>query len=366
MSGRCIALVALVCAAMGMSRAHADGDTADVFLAHPESTREWWVMTGHLERETGGGWVAYQIAFHRVDVDTAATPDDAHRWAFRSIYPASLALTDLTTGRFLSAASVDRDGAGTARASEERPELQYRSWRAAYEGGVWRIDAASDSLGIGLTLVPERAPMAIGADGVLTRDHVGPMAWRDAISRLATTGTVRVGTETFRASGVSWLDHVHGRAVCRGGEAGWDFLNIHLRDGADLALYRFRALPGRDERRTGGVYVSASGIVMRLETLTTRFYPVGANRWNSPVTSRSYPMRWRVEVPALSIRLDVTCAPRNQELATYATHGAAIWRGSVEAQGSRGDQRVTGAGFMELAGYAGRFPPEVAEAAEIP
>ena len=355
----------VVALALALPAADADGapwlELPQDHAAHEEMPLEWWTFTGHVER-AGGGWYAYQVVFHRVDVDTAVTADADHRWMFRSVYPASIALTDLTSGRFYSASTVDRDGAGTSRVSSDAAEIQYRAWSARHDGTAWTIVAAGDSLALELRLEPVKAPVAIGSDGIMTASEEQTLAWRYALPRLRTAGTIRAGRETFDVSGDSWMEHVYGHAFARNGEEGWDVLNLQLRDGAELSLYRFRSAPGRSERRTGGVYISAAGLVMRLETLTTRFYPVGANRWVSTETRRSYPMRWRAEIPALSIRLDVTCTPRHQELATYETHGAAFWRGSVEASGSRGDLRVSGAGFLELVGYAGPFPVDVSEA----
>lgn len=329
---------------------------------HPDAPLEWWVFAGHVERPDGR-WYAYQVAFHRFDVDTAVAPDTDHRWVFRSIYPAAIGLTDLSTGRFYSRTSVDRSGAGTAHAPSDTPDLRYRAWHAWLDGDAWVIDAPADSFRVSLRLVPAKPVVAFGVDGVLTASDAGTLARRYALPRLETTGTVAAQADTFQVTGISWMDHVYGRQTLLSGEAGWDVANVQLRDGAELSVYRFRSEPGRRERRIGGAYISASGVVMRLESLTTRFYPVGSNRWVSPRTEQSYPVRWRVEIPALSIRLDLACVPRHQELAAFRTHGAGIWRGSVEVTGTRGDAQITGAGFMEMVGYAGRFPPDVAEAA---
>jgi len=202
---------------------------------------------------------------------------------------------------------------------------------------------------------------------VVTPGPAGYAARRYALPRLTTTGTLRVedGPE-HEVRGVSWMDHVFGDAFLDRHEAGWDAMVLHFRDGTDLAVYRTRALPGKDMRRVGGVYVSATGAIVPLEGLQTRFYPLGANRWAGANTVGSYPLLWRIEIPSLAIKLDLEATVRDQEIDALDTHGLVFWRGSVEGRGRRGEHEVSAAGYLELMGYGRRFPPAVREGLRRP
>jgi len=326
---------------------------------HPEEPLEWWIFSGHLQA-ADDRWVAYQLAFYRIDVDTAMTVERGGRWGLRSVYPAAMAITDLDAQRFLQADRLERSGAGTARILSDPVRLLHRDWEIHRDGDHWRLDASTDSLAVSLELVVEKPPISVGADGRGARND--PLFLRYALPRLRTRGTVRMGADTLAVQGVSWLDHLFGRDAIRDGEAGWDFVHLHFRDGAELAIYRTRSTPGRQDRRIGGTYVSASGAMVPLEPLQTRFYPLGTTRWTSPSTGGNYPLRWRIEVPALRLRLDVVATALGQELAGMRTFGANIWRGSVEGSGRRGDHEISTAGFLELVGYLGVFPPRLAVA----
>jgi predicted secreted hydrolase len=162
------------------------------------------------------------------------------------------------------------------------------------------------------------------------------------------------------------MDHVFGEAFLDRHEQGWDAMVLHFRDGSDLAIFRTRPLPGQDARRVGGAYVSASGAVIPLEGLQTRFYPLGASRWTGVNPEGSYPLLWRVEIPSLSIKLDLEATVMDQEISAWTTHGSIFWRGSVEGRGRRGDYEVSAAGYLELMGYGRRFPPAVREGVRRP
>ena len=77
--------------------------------------------------------------------------------------------------------------------------------------------------------------------------------------------------------------------------------------------------------------------------------------WTSPHTRATYPVRWRMQVPSKS--LDITIAARlpDQEMRTGKSTGVTYWEGSVSLSGTGATGPVTGAGYVELTGYAGAF-----------
>jgi predicted secreted hydrolase len=69
-----------------------------------------------------------------------------------------------------------------------------------------------------------------------------------------------------------------------------------------------------------------------------------------------YPSGWRVSVPGKGLTLELTPTQLDQELESSATVGMAYWEGQVEISGSRGDEPITGLGYVELTGYAPTQP----------
>jgi len=72
--------------------------------------------------------------------------------------------------------------------------------------------------------------------------------------------------------------------------------------------------------------------------------------WKSDKTGASYPIAWRIEVPAERLVLEVRAVLANQEL---ALRPLAYWEGAVEVNGTRDGQPIRGRGYLELTGYAG-------------
>jgi predicted secreted hydrolase len=66
-------------------------------------------------------------------------------------------------------------------------------------------------------------------------------------------------------------------------------------------------------------------------------------------------MAWTLRVPGEDLSLTVTPSFERQEWQTPGSTGETYWEGSVKAAGTRGGKPVTGAGYVELTGYAKRF-----------
>ncbi len=331
---------------------------------HPGFDHERWVFSGHLV-SGDGRWYAYQLSFARIEVESRTA--EAGAWDLHALYPAAMAITDLTGATFVFRDRLARAGPGRAHAGEEGLDLRCQGWRASRTDSVWSLHASEP--GIGLTL-------SVMATGQVVSDHGGSARTtetsdgrhgnRYAMPGLPTRGTLNVGQDTLVVSGLSWLDHAYGNDLLCDGESGWDRLSLLFRDGSALLVYRIRSDSGFQRKRSGGAYVSAGGIVLPLDDLTVRLYPKGARRWNIVGTGASYPLRWRIEVPGLGLWLDAEAQVPDQEFTTLGTHGTTFWRGSVGAQGARGRTEIIGAGFLEMTGYVGAPLPSLRQAESTP
>ena len=323
--------------------------------SHPEYRIEWWYYTGNLVSDRGRGF-GYQVTFFRVGVDPA--PENPSRWAVRDLYMAHLAVTDLETGRHLVGERLDRGGLGWAGAREGTLDVWNGDWRASFEGGRHRLEVIDRSFGVDLRLEPGKGPTLHGENGLSRKGpSAGNASQYYSMTRMPTTGRVRLDGEWIEVTGASWMDHEFGTTFLEPGQVGWDWFSLQLEDGADLMVFQLRRADGRPDAHSAGTWVDGGGAVTALQGRDVRLVP--GRRWTSPASGAAYPVEWRVEVPGREADLAVTAALDAQELDTAASTGVTYWEGAVTVTGEVGGRQVRGRGYLEMTGYSGRPMSEV-------
>jgi predicted secreted hydrolase len=174
-----------------------------------------------------------------------------------------------------------------------------------------------------------------------------------SFTRLQTTGTLTIGSETIRVVGESWMDKEFGSNQLADDQVGWDWFSLRLDDGRELMLYVLRSSAGTDYAR--GTIVSPDGEPMYIDdaawTLTVR------DRWRSDRTAATYPVAWDLAVPALDLDATVTPLLEAQENVSELVPGLFYWEGAVEVRDA--DNRRVGEGYVELTGYGTRNVPAI-------
>ena len=79
------------------------------------------------------------------------------------------------------------------------------------------------------------------------------------------------------------------------------------------------------------------------------------NRWKSSKSGGSYPMKWKVAIPSEEIELEIVPAFQDQELITNRSTRVTYWEGAVAIYGTFKNIPVTGLGYVEMTGYAGKL-----------
>jgi predicted secreted hydrolase len=77
------------------------------------------------------------------------------------------------------------------------------------------------------------------------------------------------------------------------------------------------------------------------------------DHWTSPRTGAVYPSGWRLSIQPIQLEVNITPSLRDQELETPDTTNITYWEGSVSVNGRSKGQALSGAGYVELTGYAG-------------
>jgi predicted secreted hydrolase len=205
-------------------------------------------------------------------------------------------------------------------------------------------DAALD-----LRVQGSKPPVIHGADGI-SRKAAGEAhaSHYYSLTRMATSGELRVDGETFRVTGESWFDHEWATNQLAPQQVGWDWLSAQLDDGSELMLYQIRLENGAADPSSSGTAIAVDGSARHLAK--DAFTMVATEWWKSSATNARYPVAWRIEVPKERLQLSVRPALANQELAlTPLTY----WEGAVEITGTRDGKPIAGRGYLELTGYAG-------------
>ncbi|MDE2856990.1 MAG: carotenoid 1,2-hydratase [Chloroflexota bacterium] len=316
--------------------------------AHPEFQTEWWYYTGVLATDDGRPFGFQFTIFRR-----AITPLDAissSEFRAKDIYMAHFTISDIAAQRFYHDQRYSRGGAGLAGAASSEEETRYRVWLEDWqvlagndEATRQRILAASDDFALDLTLTQIKAPALQGDNGLSPKsEEIGNASYYYSLTRLATSGIIIVGAETFTVSGNTWMDHEFSTSALGDGAQGWDWFGLIFDDGSELMIGQIRQIDGTIEPAFGGLLVHPDGSARALDAAD--FTISVTDTWRSPHTDADYPAGWEVQVLGDDgFRFSVAPLQADQEL-----HGAGIqyWEGAVQVSGD-----VSGYGYAELTGY---------------
>lgn len=320
--------------------------------AHDGFRTEWWYFTGNL-RAPDGRTLGYQLTLFR-NALAPARPEGGSDLRAQHVWMAHFALSDDRRGRFRFAERLAREAIGLAGASSAPFRVWVEGWEAASTGDDFaplRLRAAAEGMAIDLRLEAGKPPVAQGERGLSRKGpEPGNASFYYSLTRLPTRGAVELDGERFAVEGLSWMDREWSTSALGPDLAGWDWLALQLDDGRDLMLYRLRRRDGSADPWSAGAMVAADGTARPLAARDFRLEPLGV--WSSP-RGGTYPAGFRIEVPTEGLVLEVRPRVADQELATPVRY----WEGAVSVAGSDASGPVTGAGFLEMTGYAGAAQP---------
>ncbi len=316
---------------------------------HPEFRTEWWYYTGNLATAEGRRF-GFQLTFFRSALAPAA-PERASAWATRQAWLAHFTVSDVAGKRFHSFERWSRGAVGLAGAQGEPFRVWVKDWAA--EGAPvfpMRLRAAEGPRGetaIDLVLQEGKPPVLQGERGLSRKGaEPGDASYYYSLTRMPTSGTVRVDGQSFPVTGASWMDREWSTSSLGRDQVGWDWLALQLSDGWDVMLYRLRRADGSADPTSSGTLIAPDGSSRPLHLAD--FQLEGSGEWRSPRSGARYPARWRVRVPGEEVDLDVRPLLADQELDVSFRY----WEGAVSIEGTHHGRPVQGQGYVELTGYA--------------
>lgn len=260
--------------------------------AHPAFNIEWWYTAGTLRGSdhhdffwfatiwSGGGGEVAKVNVVDLRTDQIVL---SHEYASSGSYTAGL--THLTVGAY---------------------SLRYQ---ARSRWGRWSLGAPVDAKdGLTLRLTPSQPYVLNGRHGIIRQGSGGPSAYYSN-PRLTATGALQVAGQTIDVKGQGWFDHQWGNFGSSTGALRWNWFACQFDNGSDMMLYQFLNAKDRPSGITAATLVGRNGTVTHpshftVTPLRPSIRPAGAHE--------SYPLRWRLEVPADGMTLTLKARARNQ------------------------------------------------------
>lgn len=321
---------------------------------HDEYQTEWWYYTGNLSTPEGRHF-GYQLTFFR----RALVPPEEQRvvaerpsaYAFSQVYFAHFAITDSGAGTHVAFEKYSRGAAGLAGAQAEPFRVFVEDWSATAMDGDGnaarvRLNAAADGYAIALNLI-SRKPIVFHGDRGLSQKSPQPgnASYYYSMTRLATQGRITTPSGAFEVQGESWLDREWSTSALDDNTEGWDWFSMQFDDDREVMFFQLR------EKDTGaitfakGTYVDAVG---RTELIRQGEVQIAVlDRWTSPTTGSTYPVKWRFTVPKYGLDVEITSRLDDQEMRLTQLY----WEGAVTLRGTSASGPVRGVGYVEMTGY---------------
>ncbi len=322
------------------------------FGAHPDTSIEWWYVTGALSiaGRGAGPQLGFQLTFFRLRTGVAA--DHPSRFAAQQIVVAHAALSMLTERRLRHDQRASRAGFDIAEARPGDTDVWLRDWGLRREAGVdasryhARIDSTAAGFALDLRLQTDRPPLLQGVAG-LSRKGPDPAQASHYYSRpqLQSEGRLTLDGKPLQVRGTAWLDHEWSNQVLAADAVGWDWTGVNLDDGGALTAFRVRRADG-STLHAGGSWQTADGSTRNFAPAEVVFEP--GRRWLSPHTQARYPVEWNITTPAGVFSLAAIFD--DQELDSRRSTGSVYWEGLSTLRDASG--HLIGRGYLEMTGYA--------------
>jgi predicted secreted hydrolase len=314
---------------------------------HNQFRSEWWYFTGNLKNPKGRRF-GYELTFFRF----ALKPDiqaSKSAWRNNQMYMAHLTLTDVEANRFYTDERISRAGNNLAGASNKYYQVWLHDWYAKTTAKVdfpLRLNAKSKDFAIDLQLTSIKGYVLQGDQGLSQKSpKPGNASYYYSYPRLPTEGTIRIAGEQFSVAGASWMDREWSTSALSNEQSGWDWFALQLSDNTELMYYQLRRKDKLPDSNSSGSYILADNSKIALKANDVIIESLGS--WTSQHSKVTYPSGWRIAIPSQKIDVEIVPLIKDQELNVSYRY----WEGAVNINGTKQGKKISGSGYVELAGY---------------
>ena len=243
--------------------------------------------------------------------------------------------------------------AGTNQ-DENTTTIFLKNWLAQIRSNIQTLTAKTDDFTIKLSLDPAKAPVAHGNSGYSRKGRRPESAsCYYSFTRLDANGSLIIKGKRYEVKGLAWMDHEFSSAPLEPDLSGWDWFSLQLDNNTELMVYMLRQDDGEYSPASSGTFVDTRGEVQHLskEMIQVQILDV----WKSPHSAAVYPAKWHIRIKPLQLDLHIVPNVADQEMLTPESTRVTYWEGSVSIAGTSNGKQVSGAGYVELTGYAKKF-----------
>jgi predicted secreted hydrolase len=321
--------------------------------SHPNFKIEWWYYTGHLKTESGKRY-GYQVTFFRFGLRDRQSEIKEKAPLFTDLYMAHFALSDLAHKKFLFRERINRGYGERAGAATDRYLVWNEDWKVEGNDKNHAIQVNDRGTELRLRLTSLKRTVLHGDNGLSQKgEGEGRASYYYSLTRMKTEGEITVSGKTEKVTGMSWMDHEFGSNQLQEDQIGWDWLSLQLDNESEIMLYLIRHKDGSADPYSSGTLVGPDGTTKHL---ALKDFQVGVlERWKSPKSGATYPMRWKVTIPSEQIDLDIVPEFPDQELITNRSTRVTYWEGAARITGTMRNKPIAGEGYVEMTGYAGKL-----------
>lgn len=317
---------------------------------HEGFQTEWWYFTGNLKTDDNKKF-GYQFTIFRSQLKPEQEKRNAS-FAANAVYMAHLALTDAENKKFYYFDKFSRE-------NEKNTFVKLKPFRAEIDG--WKvfendndfqklenlkIMAKEQNIELELDLKIVKPFVFQGDEGLSQKGKgTGNASYYYSATRISTKGTIKINKNEYIVSGNSWLDREWSTSALSENQEGWDWFSIQLDDFSEIMFYNLRLKSGQKDPLSKGVIVFENGNYKKLDA--DDFIIEIKDRWESP-RGGVYPSKWKVKIPKYKIELELKPLIKDQELNFFIRY----FEGAVSVEGLKNGNKISGAGYVELTGYA--------------
>lgn len=319
----------------------------DDHSAHPAFPTESWYFNGNLSA-TNGQRFAFQVTFFRFALSSEPPKTDS-AWTTNQIYRAHFAITDVNQKQFHASERYSRAALELAGAERSPARVWLENWEIIIlddgEVSKFQLRAGTKDLDLELTLT-EIKPAVFGNEGLAKISAGNSRFHAYSLPRLTAHGRLQLNAKPLPVKGLAWLDHAWGEVPLPRGQIALNRFVLQLDDNREIMLFQLRRRDGSGTPINRGLMILANGSLRRLRQRDLVLEVL--DHWKSPRDSSHYPARWRLQIPAEGMDLEIVPLLPDQELDLTRRY----WAGGVGIDGQRTGKRLSGHGHVELTGYS--------------
>ncbi len=318
--------------------------------AHSDYKTESWFLTGYLVNEAERRF-GFQLAIFRFGLKPPDTVVRASAWGTREIYRGHFAITDVTANRFFATERFSRAVLDLSGSQQMPVRVWLENWEMKFENGenespIFSMRASDADIRVEVKLRSLKPSLLFGTNRGSSEEGTSRANFYSySLTHLHSQGTIKLGAQEFNGEGLAWLDRAWGEIPLPIGPIVWDRFLLHLDDGSEFMATTLRRRAGGGKPRSSGIWFKPDGSTQHFgqSNMTIKIL----DEWTNPRNNIRYPARWLLQVPSISLNLEIVPSIADQAMEKSMPY----WGGLVDIQGQFNGKPTKGHGFTELTGY---------------